>query len=47
MWLAVIEERALSEGDELNWLIGESSELRAILFASVSTARLNQKILRI
>ena len=41
MWLAVIEESALSERDELKWLIGESGELRAIHFASVSTARLN------
>jgi four helix bundle protein len=44
MWLAVIKESALSEGDELNWLIGESGELRAILFASVRTARLNLRI---
>ena len=44
MWLAVIEESALSEGDELNWLMGESGELRAILFASVSTARSNLRI---
>jgi len=28
MWLAVIEESALSERDELKWLIGESGELR-------------------
>jgi four helix bundle protein len=43
MWLTVTKESGIASGSELDWLIGESSELRAILFASVNTARLNQR----
>jgi four helix bundle protein len=43
MWLDVIKEGGITQGDELEWLIDESGELRAILFASVNTARLNQR----
>lgn len=42
-WLGVVKESGLARGGELEWLVGESGELRAILFASVTTARLNQR----
>jgi four helix bundle protein len=43
MWLEVIKDSDIARGEELEWLIGESGELRAILFASVNTARMNQQ----
>ena len=42
-WLGVVKESALASGAELEWLLRESGELRAILFSSVTTARLNQR----
>jgi hypothetical protein len=43
MWLTVTKESGIASGSELEWLIGESGELRAIFFASVTTARLNRR----
>jgi len=40
-WLLMIRDSDLSRGDELAWLIGESAELRAILWSSYTTARHN------
>jgi len=40
-WLHVIRDSQLSSGPELDWLIGESKELRAIFVASYKTARHN------
>ena len=45
-WLGVLKESGLASGAELEWLLDESAELRAILFASVTTARLNQRALQ-
>ena len=41
-WLAVADGSDIAAGAELNCLIGESAELRAILFASLRTARENR-----
>jgi four helix bundle protein len=40
-WLDVIKQGALAAGPELEWLIGEAGELRAIFRASLETARTN------
>lgn len=40
-WLVVIERTGLAAGSELDWLLNESCELRAIFAKSVSTARAN------
>ena len=40
-WLDVIKQTELTSGNELNWLVGEASELRAIFKASLTTARSN------
>jgi four helix bundle protein len=40
-WLSVIRESDLAAGQELEWLLCESGELRAIFSASLRTARLN------
>ena len=40
-WLSRIQESGITAGKELEWLVGESCELRAILSASVATARRN------
>ena len=42
-WLEVLKDSGLASGAEVEWLSGESGELRAILFASVTTARLNRR----
>ncbi len=42
-WLTVIRDSGVAAGKELEWLIGESSELRAIFSASLSTARRNHR----
>jgi four helix bundle protein len=38
-WLERLKATGCSSGDELEWLIGESAELRAITAASLATAR--------
>ena len=45
-WLSVAKESDLASGSEFDWLLRESSELRAILFASLTTARLNQRAIQ-
>ena len=40
-WLDVIKQGELAAGRELDWLIGEAGELRAIFKASLETARTN------
>src|SRR6476659_28249 len=40
-WLDLIKEAELASGAELNWLMGEAAELRAIFNASLVTARAN------
>ena len=42
-WLDLIKETELVCGAELNWLIGEAAELRAIFKASLLTARENHE----
>ena len=42
-WLTVLRDSALAAGKELEWLIAESGELRAIFSASLSTARRNHR----
>jgi len=42
-WLTVLRDGGLAEGEELEWLIAESGELRAIFSASLSTARRNHR----
>jgi four helix bundle protein len=42
-WLEKLKKSGLSVGPELDWLLGESRELRAIFVQAVATARLNQK----
>jgi four helix bundle protein len=45
-WLSRIQEGGIAAGNELEWLVGESRELRAILSASVTTARRNHEARR-
>src|SRR5262249_7908478 len=40
-WLDVIKQTELASGAELNWLVGEAREVRAIFKTSLSTARWN------
>ena len=40
-WLDVIKQGDLAAGAELDWLVGEAGELRAIFKASLETARTN------
>ena len=42
-WLSVIGESGITSGAELDWLLKESGELRAIFSASLTTARLNYR----
>ena len=42
-WLLATKESGLSNGPELDWLLDESAQLRAILYASLSTARSNDR----
>ena len=40
-WLSILQESGLTSGQELDWLLQESAELRAIFSRSVTTARRN------
>lgn len=40
-WLTVLKETGLATGRELDWLLDEGEQLRAIFWASLSTARRN------
>ena len=40
-WLELLKQADEASGPELDWLINESRELRAIFVQSVKTARLN------
>jgi four helix bundle protein len=42
-WLTTIRETRIATGGELDWLITESRELRAIFSRSVKTARENHR----
>jgi len=42
-WLAVLTKSGLASGAELDWLLHESGELRAIFAKSLTTARLNHR----
>jgi four helix bundle protein len=42
-WLEMLKKSGLSTGPELDWLLAESRELRAIFVQAVVTARLNSK----
>jgi len=39
-WLGILRDSGVASGPELTWLARESSELRAIFWASLRTARL-------
>jgi four helix bundle protein len=45
-WLSRIQETGIAAGTELEWLVGECRELRAILSTSVATARRNHEARR-
>jgi hypothetical protein len=45
-WLALLKKAGLSTGVELDWLLRESGELRAIFVKSLGTARANNQILK-
>ena len=42
-WLDVLKESGAASGSELEWLLQESRELRAIFVASATTARANHR----
>jgi four helix bundle protein len=42
-WLEMLKKSSLSAGPDLDWLLAESRELRAIFVQAVATARLNDK----
>ena len=42
-WLTVIKDGGISTGTELDWLLDESGQLRAIFSASLTTARRNHR----
>jgi four helix bundle protein len=42
-WLDVLRESGLGSGNEFEWLLNESRELRAIFVASAKTARANHR----
>ncbi len=42
-WLEYLKETGCAEGEELEWLIAESGELRAIAAASLRTAKSNKQ----
>ena len=42
-WLSILRDGGMSSGDELEWLLNESRQLRAIFQRSLTTARLNVK----
>jgi four helix bundle protein len=41
-WLSMLKKSGLMTGSELDWLLRESAELRAIFGKSLATARANQ-----
>ncbi len=45
-WLELLKDTACGHGEELEWLIAESGELRAIAAASLGTARRNDRARR-
>ncbi|MEO8260306.1 MAG: four helix bundle protein [Acidobacteriota bacterium] len=45
-WLDQLKSAGLSGGPELDWLLDESRELRAIFVQAARTARLNNRALR-
>jgi four helix bundle protein len=45
-WLSVLKKSELASGAELDWLLGEIGELRAVFSKSLTTARLNHQILK-
>jgi len=45
-WLSVLMKSGLASGAELEWLLRESGELRAIFAKSLTTARQNHQILK-
>jgi four helix bundle protein len=42
-WLTVIKDAGVATGAELEWLLDESGQLRAIFFRSLTTARRNHR----
>ena len=46
-WLQVVRESQLMSGPELEWLYGESRELRAIFSKSLETARRRKRVERV
>jgi len=42
-WLATIRDAGMASGSELAWLLAEAAELRAIVSASLQTARANYR----
>ena len=42
-WLEMLKESGSAAGSELDWLVNESRELRAIFLQAVKTARLNEQ----
>jgi four helix bundle protein len=42
-WLEILKESGSAAGSELDWLVNESRELRAIFLQAVKTARLNEQ----
>jgi hypothetical protein len=42
-WLELLQQTGAGSGPELEWLLGESRELRAIFVASATTARANHR----
>ena len=42
-WLVMLKEAGLTSGAELDWLLAESRELRAIFVKAVKTARANHR----
>jgi hypothetical protein len=45
-WLEMLKEVGLADAPELDWLLAESRELRAIFVRSVTTARANQRAVK-
>jgi len=45
-WLDMLKDAGLAAGQELEWLLNESREIRAIFVQSAATARANQRAAR-
>jgi len=45
-WLSLLKQSEIAAGNELEWLLAESGELRAIFSKSFATARQNHQILK-